>query len=203
MALDIKEINRQIKPAFEDARLASEQKWDGIAKPLKGLGYLEEMVTKIAALTGDVNVSLKKRCVLVTCADNGVVAEGVTQTDSSVTAIMAGKIRDHMSSVCLMARTINVDPVSIDAGMLVRVPGTVDMHVADGTGNIAKGPAMSREQALQAIENGISLVKTYKDKGYDIIATGEMGIGNTTTSSAATAVLTEAQVFPSKGWSGR
>ncbi len=187
--MDLKELQKKISPVCLEASEASRHKWDSIAKPLKGLGYLEEMVTKIGGLTGDADVSLDKRCVLVMCADNGVVEEGVTQTDASVTALMAGNIRDHMSSVCLMAGHINVDAFAVDMGMNVRVEGVIDKHLGNGTNNMTNGPAMSPEQASKAIETGIELVREFKDKGYKIIATGEMGIGNTTSSSAMTACL--------------
>lgn len=187
--LDFQELNQQIAPPDEAAERAARAHWDGIAKPLNGLGHLEDMVAKIAALTGKPEVRLDRRAVVVLCADNGVVAEGVTQTDASVTATMAGQIRDHRSSVCRMAAVAGADVFAVDMGMLTRVDGVDGCHIADGTGNIAIGPAMSREQAVQAITYGIKLVENYKKQGYTLLATGEMGIGNTTTSSAVTAVL--------------
>lgn len=187
--LDFQEINRMIKLPDASAAVRTQSHWDGIAKPLNGLGRFEDMVTKIAALTGSEKVSVRKRAVVVFCADNGVVAEGVTQTDSSVTAIMAGQIRDHRSSVCLMSSSAGADVFAVDMGMFCHVDGVDGCHIADGTGNIAVEPAMTREQASRAIEYGMNLVKAYADQGYELLATGEMGIGNTTTSSAVTAVL--------------
>ena len=192
--LDFNALNLNIQPADEDAIKASKAHWDGIAKPLNGLGKLEQIVTKIAALRSDSCVSIARRAVVVLCADNGVVAEGVTQTDASVTASMAGQIRDHRSSVCLMAKSAGADVFVHDMGMLTYVDGVSGCHIADGTGNIAKEPAMSREQACSAIEYGIQLVKKYADEGYDILVTGEMGIGNTTTSSAVASVLLDMPV---------
>ena len=188
--LDLKELNAQIGPADEAARSASQAHWDGIAKPLRGLGDLEAAVSRIAALTGSEDVRIDRRAVLVMCADNGVVAEGVTQSDPSVTATMAGNIRDHKSSVCLMAKSAGADVFAEDMGMLTRVEGVEGCHIADGTGNIAVGPAMTKEQACEAVEYGMELAKRCRDDGYQILVTGEMGIGNTTSSSAVTAVLT-------------
>ena len=187
--LDFHELDQQIARPDEMAGRAARAHWDGIAKPLNGLGQFEDMVVKIAALTGTPQVSVKKRAVVVLCADNGVVAEGVTQTDASVTATMAGQIRDHRSSVCLMARSAGADVFAVDMGMLTYVDGVDGCHIADGTGNIAVGPAMTREQACQAIAHGIGLVKEYARQGYELLATGEMGIGNTTTSSAVACAL--------------
>ncbi|MBO7275264.1 MAG: nicotinate-nucleotide--dimethylbenzimidazole phosphoribosyltransferase, partial [Clostridia bacterium] len=141
---DFNKLNIQIKPADESAMRASKAHWDGIAKPLDGLGRLEQAVTKIAALGDSAHVDISKRAVVVFCADNGVVAEGVTQTDASVTATMAGQIRDHRSSVCLMAQTARADVFAHDMGMLKRVEGVPGCHIADGTGNIAAEPAMTR-----------------------------------------------------------
>jgi len=93
---NLEAVRKAIPAISEEARAKSEAHWDAIAKPLKGLGELENLVTRIAALTGEEQVRLDKRAVIVMCADNGVVAEGVTQSDSSITAIMAGKISAHV-----------------------------------------------------------------------------------------------------------
>ena len=178
-------MDEQSKIAMERASLH----WDKIAKPIKGLGELEELVIKLAGIQKKENVTINRRAVLVMCSDNGVVCEGVTQTDASVTVTMAGEIAAKKSSVCLMAETVNADVFAVDVGMNTRVATVRDMHVASGTDNIAKAPAMTREMALEAIKTGESLVKEFKDQGYEIIITGEMGIGNTTTSSAIASVL--------------
>lgn len=191
--------NAAIAPPDEEAARLSKLHWDTIAKPLDGLGKLETAVTRIAALTGKENVSIEKRAVAVLCADNGVVEEGVTQTDSSVTATMAGNVAQHRSSVCLMAKSARADIFSVDMGMLHRVDGVIDLHVGDGTANMAKGPAMTAEQALRALENGVALSMSLAEAGYTILVTGEMGIGNTTTSSAVASVLLDRPVFKVTG----
>lgn len=169
----------------------AKENWDRIAKPLGSLGRLEELVVQLAGIFGDEHVRIDKRCALIVCADNGVVAEGVTQSDSAVTASVAREIAAGKSNINIMAAAVNADVYAVDVGMLhdAKCEGIIACKIARGTGNIAKGPAMSREQALQAVRVGISLVGEMKDKGYQIIITGEMGIGNTTTSSALAAVL--------------
>ncbi len=186
--------NANIAPQDTAAAARAKAHWDGIAKPLNGLGKLETAIIRIAGLTGDERVSIEKRAVAVLCADNGIVEEGVTQTDASVTAVMAGRIRDHRSSVCLMAKTAKADVFSVDLGMNTRVDGVLDLHVADGTQNMAKGPAMTEAQAITAIENGVKLSNLLAEKGYRILVTGEMGIGNTSTSSAIATVLLDLPV---------
>lgn len=167
--------------------------WDSIAKPLGSLGQLEELVIQLAGIFGTEDVHIDRRCALIACADNGVVAEGVTQSDSAVTASVAREIAAGKSNINIMGAAANVDVYAVDVGMLhdVDCEGIIRRKVARGTGNIAKEPAMSREQALQAVQTGISLVGEMKDRGYQLIVTGEMGIGNTTTSSALAAVLLE------------
>jgi nicotinate-nucleotide--dimethylbenzimidazole phosphoribosyltransferase len=181
--------NESIAPQDTAAMARAKAHWDGIAKPLQGLGKLETAVTRIAGLTGDEHVSLESRTVLVLCADNGIVEESVTQTDASVTATMARRIYEHRSSVCLMAKTARANVIPVDLGMLTRVPDVYDLHVGNGTANMAKGPAMTEAQAMQAIENGVRLARERKAAGNSILVTGEMGIGNTSTSSAIASVL--------------
>ncbi|MBQ2865281.1 MAG: nicotinate-nucleotide--dimethylbenzimidazole phosphoribosyltransferase [Clostridia bacterium] len=192
--LDFEYINSLIASPCTKAKAAAQAHWDSIAKPLNGLGRLETVVTKIAALTENSCVGIGKRAVAVFCADNGVVCEGVTQTDASVTATMAAQIRDHRSSVCLMAAAAGADVFAHDMGMLKPVEGVEGCHIADGTGNIAVGPAMTREVAEMAIKYGMDLVLRYSNEGYKILVTGEMGIGNTTTSSAVASQLLDMPV---------
>lgn len=189
--MNLEEALRQITPPDERAGQEAKARWDSIAKPLGSLGLLEEAVIRIAALTGSARVALDRRCAAVFCADNGVVAEGVTQTGSEVTAVVAENFTRGDASVCAMARAARCDVIPVDIGVArdLSGEGLVVHKLGYGTGNIARGPAMTREQALDAITFGISLVGELKQKGYRIVATGEMGIGNTTTSSAVTAAL--------------
>lgn len=180
-----------IVPADREAGRRAAEKWNGIAKPLHSLGLLEDLVIKLAGIYGNENFSVDKRCAVAMCADNGVVCEGVTQTDSSVTAIVAKAMAEGSSNINLMAKTARADvlPVNIGIKSSLDIPGLIDRKIADGTGNIANGPAMSREQAERSVSVGIDMVRDLKEKGYNIIVTGEMGIGNTTTSSAVASVL--------------
>ena len=146
---------------------------------------------RIAGLTGDSGYRIDERCVAVLCADNGVVAQGVTQTGSEIAALVAENLTRGESCVCRMARMAHCDVVPVDIGICTDVdaPGLWQCKVAYGTEDIALRPAMTRQQAVQALETGIGLVARLKEQGYQLIATGEMGIGNTTTSSAVAAVL--------------
>jgi nicotinate-nucleotide--dimethylbenzimidazole phosphoribosyltransferase len=137
------------------------------------------------------NVRLGKKAVVAMCADNGVVEEGVTQTGQEVTAIVAENMTRHDTSVCHMATVAHADVFPVDVGVYrpIENAGILQKCVRRGTRNMAKEPAMTREEALQAIQVGIDVVCQLKERGYGLIATGEMGIGNTTTSSAIVSVL--------------
>ena len=183
----INKITAPDKAAMDNAR----QRWNNIGKPLHSLGLLEEAVIKIAGIRGNADVHLNKRRTVVFCADNGVVCENVTQSDSSVTAIVAEAIANGTSSINRMAQTFNADVLPVDIGIAREIANKKILcrKISFGTENIAKGAAMPREQAIKAIVVGIDIAESCVENGFDIIVTGEMGIGNTTTSSAIAAVL--------------
>ena len=178
-------------PREDEARRAAHRRWASIAKPLGSLGLLETAVEDIAALTLNHNIDLSRRSLLLLCADNGVVDQGVTQTDYTVTAAVARNAGENRSSVCKMAAVAHCRVVPVDMGMRDpgEIPGVLDRRVGNGTGDITRGPAMSREQAERAILTGVELALEQRERGVRLLATGEMGIGNTTTSSAMACVL--------------
>lgn len=165
--------------------------WDGIAKPLDGLGRFEDMVKKIAAATGSADVDISKKAVVIMCADNGITEEGVSQSGCDVTAIVSANMAKEIASVCRMAKIADADcfPVNIGIKFDVKEDNLIDRRIANGTKNFLKEPAMTENEVLDAFLTGIDIVRELKSKGYNIIATGEMGIGNTTTSSAIASVL--------------
>lgn len=191
--MNFAEAISKIEPIDEKSRKQSIKRWDSIAKPLHSLGKLEDGIAQIAGITRNHEVSLDKKALVIMCADNGVVEEGVTQSGSEVTAIVSENFLDMNSCACIMARVQGADVFPIDIGINrdTKVP---NKKVAYGTNNMAKEPAMTKEEAIKAIEVGIDQVLELKEIGYKIIATGEMGIGNTTTSSAVASVLLDVPV---------
>ena len=189
--MTLEETLRRIVPADRSIEEEAWRRWDSIAKPLRGLGLLEEAVARIAGMTRTVEVDLSRRAVAVFCADNGVVEEGVTQTGQEVTAVVTENLSKGDTSVCKMARVAHADVFPVDIGVKCAVTGEniLPRKVAHGTRNMTKGPAMTREETVKALEVGIELMQDLKQQGYRIVATGEMGIGNTTTSSAVASVL--------------
>lgn len=172
-----------------NARELAQYRWNHVAKPLHSLGRLEEMIVRIADIQQTADVCLSPRCVLVFCGDHGVVEEGVTQSGQEVTALVAKSIAEGTANVNLMASAEQTDVFAVDVGMVQDVPGTIRLKNAYGTENMAKDPAMTRSQAETAVQAGIDLVGQMKEKGYRLIATGEMGIGNTTASTALACAL--------------
>ncbi len=183
-----KAIN-QIQAPDENAMNRAQLHWDTIAKPLNSLGKLEQVVIQIAGIQKTPKISIDKKALIIMCADNGVVEEGISQSGQDITAIVAENFLDVKSCVSVMCKKTNTMICPIDIGMAVDTPRVEKQKIAYGTKNIAKEAAMTRQEAIQAIFVGIEKVKQLKDAGVTLLATGEMGIGNTTTSSAMSAVL--------------
>ena len=189
--LTLEGLIRQIAPLDQGAMEACRRRWDAVAKPLGSLGLLEQAVVQMAGITGSADVDLGKKAVAVMCADNGVVAQGVTQTGQEVTAIVTENMSKEDTSVCRMARVAGAEVIPVDVGVARPVAGEriVRRCVRRGTADMTQGPAMTRQEALQALQAGAELALELKGRGYGLLATGEMGIGNTTTASAVVSVL--------------
>lgn len=175
-----KEVEKRVK-----------ENWDFVAKPIDSMGYFEELFCRIGAIHNSEVPTVERAKLLVFCADNGVVAEGVSQSDQSITRICADNISRGISSVGVMAKQYGIQLEAIDIGMNTKesYPYVRDCKVMEGTRDFYVEPAMSREECLRAIQVGMDLVKEEVEKGTHIVATGEMGIGNTTTSSAIASAL--------------
>ena len=180
-----------IRPADDAAKAQARARLNSLAKPLGSLGALEEAVIRMAGVTGSADVSLEHRTLVVLCADNGVVAQGVSQSDASVTAAVAAALGAGTSTVSYMAEDARCAVRPVDIGMAAHAPfpGVEDRSVRPGTADITAGPAMTEAECVLAVETGIDLARREKEAGTDILLVGEMGIGNTTTSCAVTSAL--------------
>ena len=181
----------RIAPADAETRDACLRRWDAVAKPLHSLGLLETLTARMAAVQRTDTPHARRKRVLVFCADNGVIAEGVSQSGSEVTAAVAAALAGGGSNVNIMARCAGADVVAYDVGMASDVDHPLLRRVkcAHGTANLAKGPAMTREQAIFALEAGMNAAADAAAAGCDILVAGEMGIGNTTSSTAVLCAL--------------
>ena len=189
--LDLKALTESVCGRDPSAYQRAKDRWDSLAKPLGSLGGLETAICRIAAITGDEDVSLKRRKLVVFCADNGVIAQGVSQSDSTVTEAVARALGEGTSTVNYMASGLSCDVLPVDIGMANgrTPPGVLDRRVRSGTADLFLAPAMEREDCLRAMEVGFDLAVDAARQGADILLAGEMGIGNTTTSSAVLSVL--------------
>lgn len=186
--MTLQEIRMNVLEPDEIAIAGCKKRWDSIAKPLHSLGKLEDYLIKIAGMTRSSNLKLKKRALIIMCADNGVVEEGVTQTGQEVTAIVSENFKRGQATASIMCKSTGTDIYPVDIGVAVDT-NILNCKIAYGTKNMTKEPAMTLDETMSAIQVGIDTVKDLKEKGYQILATGEMGIGNTTTSSAVASVL--------------
>lgn len=184
-------LSLKIDRPDEEIRRKVLANWDRVAKPLNGMGRFEDLTAQIGAVLRTEKIDIAKKAVIIMCADNGIVAEGVSQSGQEVTLAVVKNMTNKQSSVGRMAETVRADTIPVDIGINCqeKIPGVLDKKIRCGTRNFNKEPAMTREETLKAIFTGIELVFDCKEKGYGILATGEMGIGNTTTSSAVAAAL--------------
>ena len=185
-------LSIKIEKPDEKIKKLAKQKWDALAKPIDGLGTFEETVCRIAAILDTTDLDLSEKGLIIMCADNGIVSEGVSQTGKEVTYEVSALMGQRKSSVGIMLKDYPAHIMTVDIGIdSDNIPeGVIDKKVAKGTKDFLREPAMTSEEALKAIEAGIECVKELRDKNTSLIATGEMGIGNTTTSSALMSVLT-------------
>ncbi len=189
--IDLAQVLESIQPTDQTVYHQAQARLDSLAKPPGSLGKLEEMSARLAGITGRLQNRLEKRCVVVMAADNGVVAEGVSSAPQEITALQTCSILQGVTGVGVLARQFNTDILVVDVGIASQVshPKLLQRKIAPGTGNIARQPAMTHEQALQAIAVGVEMADYTREQGYQLLGAGEMGIGNTTTSSALLCAL--------------
>ena len=185
-----------VKAPDENIRKKVLSNLDYVAKPLDGLGKFEALTAQIGAIQRTEKIDISRKAVIIMCADNGIVAEGISQSGQEVTFAVVKKMAEKKTSVGKMAETISVDTIPVDIGVnhKSKIPGVLDKRICPGTRNFRNEPAMTEKEAIKAIFTGIEMVSDCKEKGYKILATGEMGIGNTTTSSAVAAALLHCEV---------
>ncbi|HXY62058.1 MAG TPA: nicotinate-nucleotide--dimethylbenzimidazole phosphoribosyltransferase [Nitrospirota bacterium] len=171
----------------------AQKRLDSLTKPQGSLGRLEEFARRVVAITGDKMPVLDKKVVFTFAGDHGVASEGVSAYPKEVTPQMVFNFLRGGAGINVLARHAGADVVVIDIGVdhdFGNVPGLVSRKIVRGTANMCKGPAMTRKQAEQCIRVGIDLAREYAEKGFRIFGTGDMGIGNTTPSSAIASVFT-------------
>mgnify|MGYP000956780854 FL=1 len=201
MQKELDALVREVLPLDRSAMTAAEEYQARLAKPPGSLGRLEEISIQLAGITGHVHNALNKKQLLVFAADNGVVAEGVSSTPQSVTKQQTINLTRGKTGAAVLAKHFGCGLTVCDVGVNADIyeSTVLNRKIAYGTQNICTGPAMTREQTLQAILTGAEIARTVDA---DVIGVGEMGIGNTTTSSAVLAVLLGADVEAVTGRGG-
>ena len=199
--MELSDITNAILPLDAAAMAAARERQAQLAKPPGSLGRLEDLSVQLAGITGKVHNQIVKKHLLVFAADNGVVAEGVTSAPQSVTLMQTVNLTRHKTGASTLCRHFGCEITVCDVGVNAEIqePKVLNRKIAYGTQNIAHGPAMKREQALQAIRTGFELAQATEA---DVIGIGEMGIGNTTTSAAVLSVLLNADVEAVTGRGG-
>ena len=188
----LKETLKFISSPDEVAKEEAKKRLDSLAKPIGSLGQLEEIVIKMAGITGNLYNKIDKRNIVVMCADNGIVEEGVSACPQEFTMILTENMTKGFTSVSVLSKMTNTDLTIVDIGLNgdIENPNVLNKKVNYGTKNFTKEPSMTYDEAVKAIEVGIEVGDNLFKEGYDILGTGELGMGNTTTSAAVLSAFT-------------
>ena len=194
LELELKEKIAEIESVYSDKRIEASEYIDSLIKPPKSLGKLEKIAISLAGITGQVKNELKKKRIIVLCADNGVTCEGVSSAPVSVTASQAVNMTKGITGMSSMARHFGIETEIVDVGISTDYDcrQIIDRKIRKGTGNIAIEPALTREEVVRAILVGMECADRAALEKVDVLGVGEMGIGNTTTSAAVLAAISGA-----------
>lgn len=193
----LSEIIGGIRPTDPAQEQAAWDRLDQLTKPPRSLGKLEILAARVARVQGTDHPSVDRKAIVLAAGDHGVVAEGVSPFPQDVTWQMMANFVAGGAAINQIAGSVGADLRLYDVGVVCDVshlPGVRVQKVAAGTANMALGPAMTRSEAAQAVLVGVSAARDLVSEGYDLLGTGEMGIGNTTPSAALTAAFTGAEV---------
>lgn len=195
---ELRKIIREMEGADKEAVRAAQEELDRKMKPNGSLGTLEDIAIKLAGISGFPVKKINKRCHIVASADNGVIEEGISSCPLEYTRIVSEAMLNRIAAIGLLTRTIGVDFNLVDIGIKDSIPrdypNLYKKNVKKGTNNFYKEPAMTQEECVRAIMVGIELIKEKVEAGYDIFSNGEMGIGNTSTSSAVLYSFTKGDI---------
>ena len=191
--MTIEHLITRIQPLDQEAMAAARARQDMLTKPQGSLGRLESLSIQLAGITGQARPRIEHKVVTVMAGDHGVVAEGVSAFPQEVTPQMVLNFLFGGAAINVLAKHVGARVVIVDMGVAAEMqahPQLVSRRVAAGTANIARGPAMTHDQAEQSILSGAEVVEAEIARGLDILATGDMGIGNTTPSAAIACAVT-------------
>ena len=192
MREDLRALTGSVAALDKNAMDAAKKRQAELAKPPGSLGRLEALSVQLAGITGQVHNRIDKKTLLVFCADNGVVCEGVASAPQSVTLAQTVNLARGKTGAAVLAKQFGCALTVVDVGVNAEVPepAVLSRKIAYGTKNIAESPAMTEEQALRAVLTGAQIAEEAARNGASVLGVGEMGIGNTTTGAAVLAALT-------------
>jgi nicotinate-nucleotide--dimethylbenzimidazole phosphoribosyltransferase len=194
--MELGQLIDQIRSLDAKAMSAARARQDRLTKPPGSLGRLEALSVQLAGMMGTERPQIRDKAVVVMAGDHGVTAEGISAYPAEVTPQMVMNFLHGGAAINALAKTAGARVVVVDMGVAAEMPshtGLVSCKIGLGTANIARGPAMSGEQALQAVLAGAAVVQEEWSKGLDIVALGDMGIGNTTPSAAVACAILRAE----------
>ncbi len=189
----LEEVLQSIPPIDEALMSNAQERLDNLTKPAGSLGRLEELARLLVGITGREVPDVSMKAIVVMAADHGVTERGVSAYPREVTAQMVDNFLRGGAAINVLSRLVGTKVIVVDMGVAGRLrahPNLLDRKIREGTGNMADGPAMSREEAIASIETGVEIVDSEIRKGLHVLGTGDMGIGNTTSSSAIAAAIT-------------
>ncbi len=187
----LSETLKSISGVNEEVKKQTRDKWDGLVKPIGSLGQLEEISIKISGMTGKVLNKMEKKAIALMCSDNGLVEEGVSAAPQFFTKVLTENMPKGTTGVATLGKSVNADILAVDLGVIGQINDdrVINRKISEGTKNFTKGPAMTYDEAIKSIEIGIEIGDALFKDGYDILGTGEVGIGNTSTAAAVLSVL--------------
>ncbi len=200
----ILDVIKKIEPLNAKAIKEAQDYQDTLVMPPNSMGTLQQIALQLAGITGNIHNVVDKKRIIVLCADNGVVEEGVSSAPQSVTVQQAVNMTKGLTGMSCLAKHFSCDVQVVDVGIKEKYTSSaiINLNIKKCTNNIAKESAMSRENCARAIMIGVQLAKQAKEEGYNLVGVGEMGIGNTTTSTAVLASLTDSNIEDITGRGG-
>ncbi len=197
----LQETIDNVRPLDSEAMQQAAERQDQLTKPPGSLGVLEELSIRLAGIQGRPLPAISRKVIIVMAADHGVVSEGISAFPQEVTPQMVANFAAGGAGINVLSRHSGAEVRVVDMGVAtpVDIPGVIDRKVRPGTANMVNGPAMSRDEAVACIEAGIEVAEAEIEAGADLLGTGEMGIGNTTPSSAILTVFSGADIAQATG----
>ena len=188
----LEETIDKIESLDEEMMEQARERVDNLTKPPKSLGKLEEIAIQLTGITRELYPAIDQKAIIVMAADHGVYEEGISSNPQEITLAQTLLFQKGFPGVCAIGRVSGANIIPVDIGIKGELPDdaeVINRKIKIGTDNMAKGPAMTREEAIRSIEVGIEITNLEAKKGVNLLGTGEMGIGNTTPSTAILSVL--------------